>query len=149
MVGWHHQLNGHEFEQTPGVGDGQGGLVCCDPRGRRESDTTERLNLVLDSKWKAVQMPQCSHTRTPWGRLAVTTRTGRPLSSLAHSASSEGCSGPLSLPGSLSHLLYLCTGSPVPSPGYASLLCRNVQFSITLSPQLPGGHVTHSELTPS
>ena len=31
MVGWHHQLNGHEFEQTPGVGDRQGGLVCCSP----------------------------------------------------------------------------------------------------------------------
>ena len=44
MVGWHHWLNGHEFEQTPGVGDGQGGLVCCSPWGRKESDTTERLN---------------------------------------------------------------------------------------------------------
>ena len=44
MVGWHHQLNGHEFEYAPGVGDGQGGLVCCDSWGRKESDTTERLN---------------------------------------------------------------------------------------------------------
>ena len=44
MVGWHHHLNGHEFEQAPGVGDGQGGLVCCSPRGRKESDTTEQLN---------------------------------------------------------------------------------------------------------
>ena len=44
MVGWHHQLNGHEFEQVPGVGDGQGGLVCCSPWGRKESDTTEQLN---------------------------------------------------------------------------------------------------------
>ena len=43
-VGWHHRLNGHEFEWTPGVGDGQGGLVCCSPWGRKESDTTERLN---------------------------------------------------------------------------------------------------------
>ena len=41
MVGWHHQLNGHEFEQAPGVGDGQGRLVCCSPRGRKGSDTTE------------------------------------------------------------------------------------------------------------
>ena len=44
MAGWHHRLNGHEFEWTPGVGDGQGGLACCDSWGRRESDMTERLN---------------------------------------------------------------------------------------------------------
>ena len=43
MVGWHHQCNGHEFEWTPGVGDGQGGLLCCAPWGRKELDTTERL----------------------------------------------------------------------------------------------------------
>ena len=44
MAGWHHQLDGLEFEGTPGVGDGQGGLACCDSRGRKESDTTEQLN---------------------------------------------------------------------------------------------------------
>ena len=35
MVGWHHRLDGHEFEQSPGAGDGQGSLVCCRPGGRR------------------------------------------------------------------------------------------------------------------
>ena len=44
MVGWHHQRDGCEFEQAPGVGDGQGGLVCCSPWVRKESDMTERLN---------------------------------------------------------------------------------------------------------
>ena len=44
MVGWHHQLNGREFEWTPGVGDGQGGLACCNSWGRKELDTTEQLN---------------------------------------------------------------------------------------------------------
>ena len=44
MVGWHHQNNGHGFEWTPGVGDGQGGLTCCGSCGRKESDTTEQLN---------------------------------------------------------------------------------------------------------
>ena len=44
MVGWHHRLNGHGFGWTPGVGDGQGGLVCCSSWDREESDTTERLN---------------------------------------------------------------------------------------------------------
>ena len=44
MVGWHHRLNGHEFEQAPGVGDRQGGLACCSPWGHTELDTTEWLN---------------------------------------------------------------------------------------------------------
>ena len=44
MVGWYHRLNEHEFEQVLGVGDGQGSLVCCRQQGRKESDTTERLN---------------------------------------------------------------------------------------------------------
>ena len=41
MVAWHHRLNGRDFEGAPGVGDGQGGLVCFSPCGRKESDTTE------------------------------------------------------------------------------------------------------------
>ena len=44
MVGWHHRLNGHEFEQAPGVGDEQGSLVCCSSWGHKESDTTVQLN---------------------------------------------------------------------------------------------------------
>ena len=44
VVGWYHRLNGHESESTLGVGDGQGGLECCSPWGRKELDTTERLN---------------------------------------------------------------------------------------------------------
>ena len=55
MVGWHHQVDGHEFEQALGVGDGQGSLVCCSPWGCKESDTTEQLNWtelnVLWFKW--------------------------------------------------------------------------------------------------
>ena len=47
MVGWHHQLNGHEFEQAPGVGDGQGGLACCSPWGRKELDMSEQLNWLI------------------------------------------------------------------------------------------------------
>ena len=41
MAGWHHRLNGHEFEQTLGAGDRQGGLACRSSQGRKESDTTE------------------------------------------------------------------------------------------------------------
>ena len=43
-AGWHHLLDGHGFEETPGVGDGQGGLACCHSWGHKESDVTERLN---------------------------------------------------------------------------------------------------------
>ena len=43
-IGWHHRLDGHEFEQAPGVGERQENLACCTPWGRKESDTTERLN---------------------------------------------------------------------------------------------------------
>ena len=44
MVGWHHWLNGHEFEQTPGDVEGQGSLACCSPWGGKESDMTEQMN---------------------------------------------------------------------------------------------------------
>ena len=47
MVGWHHQLDGHEFEQAPGVGEGQGGLLFCSPWGHKESYTTEWLNSIV------------------------------------------------------------------------------------------------------
>ena len=44
MAGWHHWLDGREYGLTPGFGDGQGGLACCDSRGQEELDTTEQLN---------------------------------------------------------------------------------------------------------
>ena len=44
IVGWNHRLDGNEFEEASGVGDGQGSLMCFSPWGRKESDTTERLN---------------------------------------------------------------------------------------------------------
>ena len=47
MVGWHHQLDGHEFDQASGVGDGPGSLTCCSPLGRKKSDMTEQLELNL------------------------------------------------------------------------------------------------------
>ena len=55
MVGWHHRVNGHEFEQALGDGEGQGSLECCSPWGCKESDTTERLNndkVYLNTKRK-------------------------------------------------------------------------------------------------
>ena len=52
MAGWHHWLDGRESEWTPGVGDGQGGLVCCDSWAAKESDTTEQLNWTEEVKRK-------------------------------------------------------------------------------------------------
>ena len=54
MSRWHHRLDGREFEWTPGDGDGQGGLSCCDSRGRKESDTTERLNWT-ELNWRVTR----------------------------------------------------------------------------------------------
>ena len=51
MAGWHHRLNGHESEWTPGVGDGQGGLACCNSWGRKVSDMTEQLNWTINIHW--------------------------------------------------------------------------------------------------
>ena len=59
MAGWHHQLNGSKFEWTPGDGDGQGGLVCCNSWGRKESDTTEPLNWTDWTETVACQVPLC------------------------------------------------------------------------------------------
>ena len=56
MVKKHHQLNGHEFDQAPRVGDGKGSVACCTPRGHKESDMTERLN------WAELNPPITSHT---------------------------------------------------------------------------------------
>ena len=57
MAGWHHQLNGHESEKPPGVSDGQGGLACCSPWGRKESDTTEWLNWTEGAGWWDTTVP--------------------------------------------------------------------------------------------
>ena len=62
VVGWHHWLNGHEFEQAPGVGDGQGGLACCSPWGRKESNRTEPLN------WPAKYLVLCVDRKVEEGR---------------------------------------------------------------------------------
>ena len=67
VVGWHHWLNGDEFEYTLGVGDGQGGLACCAPWGLQESDTTEQLNwsvymaVLLSQVLLSSPFPSCVH----------------------------------------------------------------------------------------
>ena len=71
VVGWHHRLNGHEFEQIPGDGDGQGSLACCSPWGHKELDTTEWLNnndnmynmcFKITCKWKVLGLLICNAT---------------------------------------------------------------------------------------
>ena len=66
MVGWHHQLDGHEFEQALGVGDGQGRLASCSPRGRKESDMTEHLGFPGGTNSKE---PTCQCRRKKRSRL--------------------------------------------------------------------------------
>ena len=69
MVGWHHRLNGHGFGWTPGVGDGQGGLACCDSWGRKESDTTERLNWTKTTIIKTVSCQYKERHLDQWYRI--------------------------------------------------------------------------------
>ena len=76
MVGWHHRLNRHEFEQAPGVGDGQGGLACYSPWGLKESDTTELLNstgeeekINMDEHFRVKRCDYYGIMRGPWGNL--------------------------------------------------------------------------------
>ena len=66
MVGWYDQLTGHEFEQAPEVGDGQGSLACCSRWGRKESDTTERLNWTEHDK-SSKQLSISSYDYFPLG----------------------------------------------------------------------------------
>ena len=60
MVGWHHRLNGREFEQAPGVGDGQGSLVCCSPWCRKELNTTESSNKEINGFLKLKETSEFS-----------------------------------------------------------------------------------------
>ena len=80
MVGWHHQLNGHGFGWTLGVGDGQGSLACCDSWGGKESDTTERLNWteLLAAAAAAKSLQSCP---TLWPHKWQPTRLPRPWDS--------------------------------------------------------------------
>jgi len=80
MAGWHHWLDGHESEWTPGVGDGQGGLACCDSWGRKELDTTERLiwsdDILVYWYGRKYPISQMSHRRgwaqcPAWKRYSV------------------------------------------------------------------------------
>ena len=73
MVGWHHRLNGNDFVQTPGDGEGQGSLACRSPWGHKESDTTERLNnniitlsksIILQMKAHSLRTHKCTRTYT-------------------------------------------------------------------------------------
>ena len=68
LDGWHHRLNGHRFEWTLGVGDGQGSLACCSSWGRKESDTTERLNWTELSTTLFIFFQLL-----PWGTFSVST----------------------------------------------------------------------------
>ena len=98
MVGWHHWLDGHEFEQSPGGGDGQGSLLCCSPWGREESDTTEWLTFTFYFHELEKEMATHSNVlawripgmREPGGLPAMGShRVGHDRSDLAAAAAAE------------------------------------------------------------
>ena len=73
---WHHRLNGHEFEQAPGVGDGQGSLACCSPRGCKESDMTKRLNWTWEARvcWSSGYLMSTRTNKDTWKEAGFLTR---------------------------------------------------------------------------
>ena len=73
MVGWHHRLNGQEFEQAPTVDDGQGGVACCSPRGRKEPDTTKGRK---NDEQQHVYIHSGSASGTPLGRQLLRPSSG-------------------------------------------------------------------------
>ena len=76
MAGWHHWLDGHESEWTPGVGDGQGGLVCCNSWGRKDSDMTDRL-IWSDSGFTVdLEKEMATHSTTLAWRIPGTEEPG-------------------------------------------------------------------------
>ena len=88
MAGWHHWLDEHEFGWTPGVGDGQGGLVCCNSWGCKESDTTERLNWTelnqgLELAWGKRDLLVLSLRRYSQGHVSMRTALKLRLSTFA------------------------------------------------------------------
>ena len=87
MVGWHHWLDGHEFEKAPGVGEGQGSLACCSPWGCKESDTTDQLNNPLLSLFPWETRPEVLPASLP---LSSCIPAG-PLRVLAHWSSQRAC----------------------------------------------------------
>ena len=89
MAGWHHWLDAHEFEWTPGVGDGQGGLACCNSWGHKESDTTELLNWTelnrehsLLNIWIHFSVALIFHTRVFLGSISLMEGNGGQLKSI-------------------------------------------------------------------
>ena len=71
VVGWHHRLDGHEFAQALGDGEGQGSLACCSPWGHKESDTTEQLTRSLSSsRFSSADRQDCGFPSSWWGYIA-------------------------------------------------------------------------------
>ena len=131
MVGWHHQLNGHEFEQASGVGDGQGGLACCGSWGLKELDMTEQMkwtelnwllltfySLVHIHLYKSESVKSFSHIQ-----LFVTVACQAPLS-MAFSRQKYWSGLPFPSPGDL------------PDPGIEPglLHCRQILYQLSYEP---------------
>ena len=96
MVGWHHQLDEHEFEQTPGVGEGPGSPACCSPQGHKESDTTEHLKRtdVIFGYTRALLCMRAFSSCEEWGLLSGRGAQAPPCAGFSRRrAGALGCTG--------------------------------------------------------
>ena len=86
IFGWHHRLNGHEFEQALGVSDGQGSLVCCTPWGHKESDVMEWLNWTELKGWNMKLSSSTSGTSLTWFNTSLPVNSCVSLGKVVHSS---------------------------------------------------------------
>ena len=129
MAGWHHWLDGRESEWTPGVGDGQGGLVCCDSWGRKESDTTERLN------WTELNWTVWFKTTDMYCPTVLKARSPKPRCWQSLQRLHNDPSLPLLISGVRYQSLVLLTDAslkPLPSLSHGLLTCVSVCVQISL-----------------
>ena len=126
IVGWHHQLDGHEFERALGVGDGQGSLACCSPWSHKELDTTEWLNNNNRTLRAPAASPECTFLVTSW-KAASLESTANYISRI------KGIKPDLELPEHLRHNLPLF----IPPISSSSLETKNWPKYFSLCAQSP------------
>ena len=152
MVGWHYRLNGQEFEWTPGVGEGQGGLACCSPWGRKELDTTEWLNWLTRQLWDWLadsrgEFADPTHSSSP--PAPACPRDSRLMSSSPHRTQPQGSPLSSSAPPCPHPLISQGSSLPWPWRQFSRVLhIRSHLSSVSCRPSCQAGRWVSGALCP-